>query len=78
MRESARPHGAVRQADPPERRARARGAEVRGGLDMFVAQGAAQFRLFTGRRPPLAVMRRAVAAALGRQEMNREGDHDRE
>jgi 3-dehydroquinate dehydratase/shikimate dehydrogenase len=60
------------------RRARARGAEVRGGLDMFVAQGAAQFRLFTGRRPPLAVMRRAVAAALGRQEMNREGDHDRE
>jgi 3-dehydroquinate dehydratase/shikimate dehydrogenase len=48
------------------RRGRARGAEVRGGLDMFVAQGAAQFRLFTGRRAPVAVMRRAVAAVLGR------------
>ncbi len=56
--------------NPPEtlllRRARARGAEVRGGLEMFVAQGAAQFRLFTGRRAPLAVMRRAVVEALGR------------
>jgi shikimate dehydrogenase len=59
------------------RRARARGAEVRGGLDMFVAQGAAQFRLFTGRRPPLAAMRRAVASALERQRTDDGGDHGR-
>ncbi|HYV84787.1 MAG TPA: shikimate dehydrogenase [Patescibacteria group bacterium] len=56
--------------NPPEtlllRRARARGAEVRGGLEMFVSQGAAQFRLFTGRRAPRDVMRRAVVEALGR------------
>jgi len=57
------------------RRARARGAEVRGGLEMFVAQGAAQFRLFTGRRPPLAVMRRAAEAALARQGTVDGGDH---
>jgi shikimate dehydrogenase len=54
--------------NPPEtlflRRARARGAQVRGGLDMFVAQGAAQFRLFTGREAPVVEMRHAVESAL--------------
>jgi shikimate 5-dehydrogenase len=59
------------------RRARARGAEVRGGLDMFVAQGAAQFRLFTGRRAPVAVMRRAVVSALERAGDGGEADDDR-
>jgi shikimate 5-dehydrogenase len=46
------------------RRARARGVEVRGGLDMFLAQGAAQFALFTGKAAPIAAMRRAVTTAL--------------
>jgi 3-dehydroquinate dehydratase/shikimate dehydrogenase len=47
------------------RLARQRGATVIGGLDMFLAQGARQFGLFTGRRAPLPVMRRAVLEALG-------------
>jgi len=42
------------------REARARGLEVIGGLEMFVAQAAAQFELFTGRAAPLEVMRRAA------------------
>jgi 3-dehydroquinate dehydratase / shikimate dehydrogenase len=54
--------------NPPEtlflKQARARGAETIGGLDMFVAQGAAQFRLFTGREPPVAAMRRSILEAL--------------
>lgn len=54
--------------NPPEtellRRARARGAEVLGGVEMFVAQGAAQFRLFTGREPPVDLMRQVVMGAL--------------
>ncbi|HKN46602.1 MAG TPA: hypothetical protein VJ144_01420, partial [Candidatus Polarisedimenticolia bacterium] len=55
--------------NPPETRflkeARALGAGVIGGIEMFVAQGAAQFRLFTGREAPLDVMRRTVLEALG-------------
>ncbi|MFQ5877623.1 MAG: shikimate dehydrogenase [Acidobacteriota bacterium] len=55
--------------NPPETRllrmARSRGAEVLGGADMFVAQGAAQYRMFTGREPPVEVMRRAALEALG-------------
>lgn len=55
--------------NPPEtlflHRARRRGLRTKGGIDMFVAQGAAQLRLFTGMRPPLRVMRRAVEEALG-------------
>ena len=54
--------------NPPETRflkeARALGAEVVGGVEMFVAQGAAQFRLFTGKEAPLDVMRRTVLQAL--------------
>ena len=46
------------------RRARARGIPAKGGLEMFLAQGAAQFRLFTGRPAPRAVMRRALKEAL--------------
>jgi len=45
-------------------RARARGIEVRGGIEMFIMQGAEQFRLFTGRPAPIEVMRRAVEEAL--------------
>ncbi|MCZ6695673.1 MAG: shikimate dehydrogenase, partial [Acidobacteria bacterium] len=55
--------------NPPEtlflRRARARGARILTGVDMFVEQGAAQFRLFTGEEPPVETMRHAVLAALG-------------
>jgi len=48
-------------------RARARGIEARGGIDMFIRQGAEQFRLFTGRPAPVDVMRRAVDEALARR-----------
>jgi len=54
--------------NPPEtlflERARRRGLEALGGIEMFLAQGAEQFRLFTGRTPPLEVMRRALDEAL--------------
>ena len=46
------------------RSARARGIPAKGGLEMFLAQGAAQFRLFTGRPAPRAVMRKAAREAL--------------
>jgi len=55
--------------NPPETlflgEARRRGAEVIGGVEMFVAQGAAQFRMFTGRDAPLAIMEQVVLHALG-------------
>lgn len=41
-----------------------RGIQTVGGAEFFIAQGAAQFELWTGRRAPLAVMRRAVRDAL--------------
>ncbi len=44
--------------------ARARGCHVQTGVDMFVRQAAVQFRLFTGREPPLDVMRKVVKRAL--------------
>jgi shikimate dehydrogenase len=42
------------------RQARARGLRAANGLGMLVHQGAAAFELWTGRRAPLAVMRRSV------------------
>jgi shikimate dehydrogenase len=42
--------------------ARARGARVAGGLGMLVHQGALAFELWTGRVPPLDVMRAAASA----------------
>jgi 3-dehydroquinate dehydratase/shikimate dehydrogenase len=63
--------------NPPEtlflREARARGAEVIGGVEMFVAQGAAQFRMFTGREPPLELMERTVLGALGASPATSDG-----
>jgi 3-dehydroquinate dehydratase/shikimate dehydrogenase len=44
--------------------ARARGCHVITGVDMFVRQAALQFRLFTGKEPPLDVMRSVVKKAL--------------
>lgn len=62
--------------NPPEtrllREARARGLQVIDGVEMFVAQAAAQFTLFTGRRPPVDVMRRAALLALA-ERTGREG-----
>ncbi len=46
------------------RRARRRGVRAVEGLEMLVEQGAASFEFWTGREPPVAVMRRAVLARL--------------
>lgn len=55
---------------PLLRRAAARGCTVIDGLEMFVRQGAAQYRLLTGdpEEAPLALMRATVAAALGEDD----------
>jgi len=45
--------------------ARAAGAQTVEGLEMFLGQALAQFRLFTGREPPENVMRAVVEARLG-------------
>lgn len=46
------------------RRARRRGAKAVGGWEMLVEQGAASFEFWTGRKAPVAAMRRAVAERL--------------
>jgi shikimate dehydrogenase len=48
------------------REARAHGAQVIAGIEMFVNQAALQFRHFTGVEAPVAVMRQVVLAHLGR------------
>ena len=57
--------------NPPEtrllREARARGKSALGGVEMFVAQAAAQFALFTGRQAPFDLMRRVAMEALGQE-----------
>lgn len=45
-----------------------RGIETVSGVEMFVAQGTAQFEIWTGERAPAEVMRRAVLRALAREE----------
>jgi shikimate dehydrogenase len=45
--------------------AREHGARTLDGLDILIAQGALSFELWTGRRPPLEVMRRAVRGGDG-------------
>jgi 3-dehydroquinate dehydratase/shikimate dehydrogenase len=50
------------------KRAERRGLAVISGVEMFLAQGAAQWEIWTGRRAPLAVMRRTVLAALAAEE----------
>jgi len=44
--------------------ARQRGCHVLTGVDMFVRQAALQFWLFTGREPPLELMRKVVRRVL--------------
>jgi 3-dehydroquinate dehydratase/shikimate dehydrogenase len=50
------------------KRAERRGIAVISGVEMFLAQGAAQWEIWTGRRAPQNVMRRAVLAALAAEE----------
>lgn len=49
-----------------------RGIETVSGVEMFVAQGAAQFEIWMGQRAPADQMRRAVLNALRREEKTRE------
>jgi len=50
--------------------ARDRDCATVSGVDMFIHQGAEQFRLWTGIDPPLGVMRHAVNEALKKDERN--------
>jgi len=50
------------------RLARRKGIETISGLEMFLAQGFAQYEIWTGERAPESAMRRAVVAALDRDE----------
>ncbi|MBI1750014.1 MAG: shikimate dehydrogenase [Acidobacteria bacterium] len=45
-----------------------RGIETVSGVEMFIAQGTAQFDIWTGRRAPVALMRKAVLNALREEE----------
>jgi 3-dehydroquinate dehydratase/shikimate dehydrogenase len=47
-----------------------RGIETVSGLEMFLAQGIAQWEIWTGQRAPAPVMRQAVLAALGIESKN--------
>jgi shikimate dehydrogenase len=46
------------------RMARDRGCEILSGMEMFIHQGAEQFRLWTGLAPPIHAMTEAVKTAL--------------
>jgi 3-dehydroquinate dehydratase/shikimate dehydrogenase len=48
--------------------ARSRGIETVSGEEMFLEQGFAQYEIWTGKRAPEAVVRRAVLAILEREE----------
>ena len=48
-----------------------RGIETVSGVEMFVAQGTAQWEIWTGQRAPEKAMRAAVVAALEREEKQR-------
>jgi 3-dehydroquinate dehydratase/shikimate dehydrogenase len=50
------------------RLARHKGIEVISGVEMFLAQGLAQYEIWTGERAPESAMRRAVVLALSREE----------
>jgi shikimate 5-dehydrogenase len=48
--------------------ARRKGIETVSGVEMFLAQGFAQYEIWTGERAPESAMRRAVISALAREE----------
>jgi 3-dehydroquinate dehydratase/shikimate dehydrogenase len=52
-----------------------RGIESVSGLDMFVAQGTAQWEIWTGERAPVEKMRRAVVAVLDCEERGKSAAH---
>jgi 3-dehydroquinate dehydratase/shikimate dehydrogenase len=45
-----------------------RGIETVSGVEMFLAQGVAQWEIWTGERAPIATMRRAVIETLGAED----------
>jgi hypothetical protein len=45
--------------------AQAAGCVTISGLEMFVGQAADQFRMFTGQKPPVELMRQVVLDSLG-------------
>jgi 3-dehydroquinate dehydratase / shikimate dehydrogenase len=53
---------------PLLRLAASRGIATISGVEMFVAQGTAQYEIWAGKRAPEAVMRKAVLAALQAEE----------
>lgn len=53
---------------PLLRDAKRRGLKIHPGLGMLLYQGAESFRLWTGKKPDLAVMRKALLDALSRNE----------
>jgi len=53
------------------RLARRKGIEAISGVDMFLAQGFAQYEIWTGERAPEGAMRRAVLSALDREEKHK-------
>jgi shikimate dehydrogenase len=48
--------------------ARSAGCQTVSGLEMFIHQGAEQFKLWTGLEPPLAIMRQAVLDKLNEND----------
>ncbi|HEV7968956.1 MAG TPA: shikimate dehydrogenase [Candidatus Acidoferrales bacterium] len=48
--------------------ARRKGIKIISGMEMFLAQGFAQYEIWTGERAPENAMRRAVVSALDREE----------
>ncbi|QDS87051.1 Shikimate dehydrogenase [Rosistilla ulvae] len=44
--------------------ARQKGCKIVTGVDMFIRQAAYQYKLFTGKEPPISVMRQALARAV--------------
>jgi 3-dehydroquinate dehydratase/shikimate dehydrogenase len=52
------------------RMAERRGMETVSGVEMFVAQGTAQWEIWTGLRAPMALMRGAVLDALKKEDSN--------
>jgi 3-dehydroquinate dehydratase/shikimate dehydrogenase len=53
------------------RLAEKRGIETVSGIEMFIAQGTAQWEIWTAHRAPVALMRKAVLKALHKEEGNR-------
>jgi shikimate 5-dehydrogenase len=53
------------------RMARRKGIETISGVEMFLAQGCAQYEIWTGERAPESAMRRAVISALKQEEKSK-------